>query len=59
MKRLMALLVVGASGWIVYSEYRPYDGNVEWRANDSGEVDSYSESEFQCDGRTHCSQMTS
>jgi len=57
---LIALALVGALGWYGYGEYQR---QVSARAQPVRDVpaapDVLSSGNFRCDGRTHCSQMTS
>jgi hypothetical protein len=65
LKRLITLLLVGALAWYGYDEYRRYAlrtdaGPNQPQASESGaRTESLPTTAFQCDGRTHCSQMTS
>ena len=59
--RVISLIVVIALGAYVYREYsRRVPTNVEHIAKDAGQsVGKNTMTGFRCDGRTHCSQMTS
>jgi len=62
MKKLIAIAIVGFPGWYGYNEYQAalgVDSPLE-RESQSPEQESRSMlPTFTCDGRTHCSQMTS
>jgi len=69
MQRLIILLIVGALGWYGYSKYQSYVVSAgaslsqprvnEPVASPGVQTDAPSATAFRCDGRTHCSQMTS
>ena len=70
MKRLLFLLVLIAIGWYAYGRYpnhfkprRAVDAVVEAppdsRAAPASRVEVPGSPTFRCDGRIHCSQMTS
>jgi len=55
MKKVILLALVGLAGWQIYSEH-----NVPTITNaDLALLNTPTESRFSCDGRQHCSQMTS
>ena len=69
MKRLIILLIIAAVGWYGYGKYhdrlaaQPM-GKAEAQgtrlpAQASANLESTGAAAFKCDGRTHCSQMTS
>ena len=68
MRRLIIILVIGAIAWQAWGAYQSRSGSGEGVV-DSGdsetaqlldqEAASDRRSPFQCDGRVHCSQMTS
>lgn len=53
---LLALLVF--AGWYGYSQFRR-GANLPVAAAEPAVAESAPEMRFNCDGRTHCSQMTS
>ena len=65
MKRLLLLLVLGLAAWKGYEHFADHDAPqaaeaampVEAQAQQASEVPSAPA--FRCDGRQHCSQMTS
>lgn len=69
MKRLVVLLTIAALGWYGYGKYQdrlaaPHFGKAEAQgtrlpAQGSANLESAGAAAFKCDGRTHCSQMTS
>lgn len=64
MKKLMFILLLGVIGWQVYGQYQQNNPAPEWdflQANKASTpaVEMAAPSSFKCDGRTHCSQMTS
>ncbi|SME92709.1 excalibur calcium-binding domain-containing protein [Pseudogulbenkiania subflava] len=69
MKKLIVLLLIGFLGWKGYGKYQAYtlaaNGAVVAEASESRQDGtlwkgpSTTASRFTCDGRTHCSQMTS
>jgi hypothetical protein len=57
---LTVVIVVGALG--IYSQHRvhaPHAAPEAQRLESQGEGSESQESQFRCDGRTYCSQMTS
>jgi len=64
MKKIIILLIVAAIGWQAYGKYQKQTisplaaimGEATTTASRSG---APSNSNFRCDGRIHCSQMTS
>jgi Excalibur calcium-binding domain len=62
MRKLIVIAIVGLLGWYGYDKYQAaprVDSPLE-RESQSLEQESRSMlSTFTCDGRTHCSQMTS
>jgi predicted negative regulator of RcsB-dependent stress response len=60
-KRAIILTVVALVGWQVYSQYRV--GALEWlrppQPTKPGAAGTAPASDFKCDMRTHCAQMTS
>ncbi len=67
MQRLIVLLIVAALGWYGYTKYQSRVRVVETatphapaiQAAPSPVPESQTASSFKCDGRIHCSQMTS
>ena len=71
MKKILFLAIVLAIGWFIYNEYiepRNADMAAESKSTGAAEPEStgteseqrYSKNDlFKCDGRQHCSQMTS
>jgi hypothetical protein len=69
MKRLFLLLVLIAMGWYAYGKYPNYfkprraaeaaEVQPDSRAAPASRVEEPGSASFRCDGRTHCSQMTS
>ncbi|MDP1663571.1 MAG: excalibur calcium-binding domain-containing protein [Methylobacter sp.] len=67
MNRIIVILVVLGLGWYGNQKYRTHqqellsdtsETTTEYVASSEPDVPSNS-SQFKCDGRTHCSQMTS
>ena len=63
MKKLIVLLIVGAIGWQAYGKYQRQTTQSFVDTPAVVERQSHpiqtTNSNFRCDGRTHCSQMTS
>jgi len=69
MQRLIVLLIVGALGWYGYTKYQSHVAGTGARLNSprvnesatnlGARTESVPTTGFRCDGRTHCSQMTS
>jgi hypothetical protein len=69
LKKLLLAVILGIFGWQVFAKYQGQiltlvDGartaEVEYAAPSSNPQKKLSlSSDFKCDGRTHCSQMTS
>lgn len=58
MKKIILLALIGLAGWQIYSQQNvPVITNADLEALNSAD-DSFNDS-FSCDGRQHCSQMTS
>ena len=57
MKNLVIVIGIALLGWIGYSEYQSYKLDTEMR--DTAPSYSTMTSDFECDGRIHCSEMTS
>jgi hypothetical protein len=58
MRNFVTLAIVVALGWYGYSQYQRRAG-VPMDAAAPSAADSAPESQFKCDGRIYCSQMTS
>lgn len=63
MKKILNLAIVLAIGWFIYNEYiEPRNTEMaarpEFTQKESDQPDTDNEL-FKCDGRQHCSQMTS
>ena len=58
MKNIILLLLVAIAGWYGYSQYRSRDAGVTAVAAPRL-VTAVPETQFKCDGRVYCSQMTS
>lgn len=65
MKRLVILAILGALGWQGYTKFQSHHA-VQGDAESTSAVDHSpsrhrpsDESQFKCDGRIYCSQMTS
>lgn len=69
MKRLLIIAILGALAWQGYVKYqssraaesasRGIDENVESSSPPLSQGEVTNTSQFKCDGRTYCSQMTS
>jgi len=64
MQKLIVVAIIASLGWYAYGKYQARAGAVEEAPVASRAVPFQSSngsgsSEFRCDGRTHCSQMTS
>ncbi|MDR1349647.1 MAG: excalibur calcium-binding domain-containing protein [Zoogloeaceae bacterium] len=60
MKKLIFLLLLAAVGWVVYERFSPHDKPYAHTSAPETKVSTWPETpRYQCDGRTHCSQMTS
>ncbi len=62
MKKLIVIAIVGFLGWYGYNEYQAAAGVDSPLERESQSLEQASRSmlpTFTCDGRTHCSQMTS
>ena len=69
MKKLIVIAIAGFLGWYGYDEYRAAAGmdsplesesqSLEQRPPSILSTDPTRTTPFTCDGRTHCSQMTS
>ncbi|WP_084513708.1 excalibur calcium-binding domain-containing protein [Azovibrio restrictus] len=61
MRKLVVLLIIGAIGWQTYGKFR--DKQEAWAGDTlpvaGQQLDTAASSSYSCDGRTHCSQMTS
>jgi hypothetical protein len=62
-KKIIILLIVGAIGWQAYGKYqqqvaKPLVSVVDARPSAKPQP-SASPANYRCDGRTHCSHMTS
>jgi len=68
MRNLLVVLVLGVLVWQGYSAYQARSGRAEFVGDDESsetaqlldqEAASDTRSPYHCDGRVHCSQMTS
>ena len=70
MKRLISLLIVAALGWYGYTKYHAYvkvqpvveaaNPHADTKQAASSRIsENQTASQFKCDGRIYCSQMTS
>ena len=65
MKKLIILLIIGFAGWKIYQQQRtPVITNADLKLLNPPietieESSSFYEQEYSCDGRQHCSQMSS
>jgi cold shock CspA family protein len=55
---LTSIALIGGFGWVIYNEFAPHFSPREARPIDEPPVRLSSEN-YRCDGRQHCSQMTS
>ena len=58
MKNLITVAILISLGWYAYSKYQER-GHVEILEMAAPAARSVVDSQFKCDGRTYCSQMTS
>ena len=59
MKEVIALLLLLGLGWYAYSHHQLGGRRSERAAEEPVSFQASSSAQFQCDGRTKCSQMTS
>lgn len=62
MKQIIILALVSLAGWQMYTKYNtPTVTNADLHVVSNAVEESYSfnDEQFECDGRQHCSQMTS
>ncbi len=59
MRRLIVLVIVGALGWYGYSHYGTRSQAQTVQPFTNAVPAAPAPASFRCDGRTHCSQMTS
>lgn len=61
MKKLLFIVVVVSIGWYGNERYKEYrlSQEIAEPEHEPAQFRQSSASNFQCDGRTHCSQMTS
>jgi len=64
MQKLIVIAIIASLGWYAYGKYRVRAEateavSVSARPVPLRSADAPASSTFRCDGRTHCSQMTS
>ncbi|MDF9387606.1 excalibur calcium-binding domain-containing protein [Vibrio sp. 1151_11] len=64
MKKIIILALVGLAGWQIYAKQSvPTITNADLEllntVNETVDNSTFSDVQFSCDGRQHCSQMTS
>jgi hypothetical protein len=63
MKRLVGIVILGLLAWTGYEKYQARSAAsapaIEASAASPAHLPTEVTSQFKCDGRTHCSQMTS
>ncbi|OYY95826.1 MAG: hypothetical protein B7Y41_00625 [Hydrogenophilales bacterium 28-61-23] len=58
MKKLIVLILIGIAGWQVYGKYQNRNTDNS-NLPETKDENITTPANFSCDGRTHCSQMTS
>jgi len=59
MERIISVLLLLALGWYAYSQYERHAHSSAKEAPEALVLEEPPPGQFTCDGRTHCSQMTS
>jgi hypothetical protein len=59
MRNLIVIAILASVGWYAYGKYQARTTATESRASKAPSAALQSTTAFRCDGRTHCSQMTS
>jgi Excalibur calcium-binding domain len=60
MRKIVTLIVIAGLAWYAYAKYQAAAHRSDSESGPASQVRAMeSASSFKCDGRTHCSQMTS
>lgn len=59
MQKLIVIAILVSVGWYGYGKYQARALSIQEAAEPPQPVTVESNAAFRCDGRTHCSQMTS